>query len=125
MFQDNNDVFVFCRRSEGSEVVWGSLLGAAVVSQRRALDVCEDGGLQVAGSVGFVLPHPLDLRLLQTELLQHGGHLTLFVQEHLLVAAAEHCRTASIEGERCEKKEHISYLHTRCISNTLRSEVSF
>lgn len=89
-----------------------SFLGAAVMSQRCALNVGKDGTLQVADSVGFILPHPLDLHLLQPQLLQHGGHLALFVQEHLSVVTAQYCRTASQnreEGMKDSTTENISH----------------
>lgn len=70
----------------------GSFLGAAVLSQRRALNIGEDGALQVAGSVGLVLPHPLDLCVLQPQLLQHGRHLAFFVEERLPVVTAKYCK---------------------------------
>ena len=75
--------------SEGLEdtvEVLSSFVGA--VSQRRALNVGEEGTLQVAGSVGLILPHPPDICLLQPQLLHHGRHLTLFVKEHLSVVTA-------------------------------------
>ncbi len=84
----------------------GSLLGAAVVAQRGALHVREDGALQEASSLCLVFSHPLDLCLFQPQLLQHRRHFTLFVEECLPVVTAQYCRKASGRGRKVEDTVH-------------------
>ncbi len=69
-------------------VVHKSLVGAEV-SERRALDVREDGVLEEAGSLGLVLTHALDLSFSNAQTLQQRRHLALFVQKGFSVDGAQ------------------------------------
>lgn len=65
-----------------------SLFGAEV-SERRALDVCENGVLEEAGSLGLVLTYALDLSFSNAQPLKQRRDLTLFVQKGLSVGGTE------------------------------------
>ncbi len=67
---------------------WKSLLGAEV-SERRALDVREDGVLEEAGSLDLVLTDALDLSFSNAQTLQQRRDLALFVQKGLSVGGAQ------------------------------------
>lgn len=79
-----------------------SLRSAAVVRWTGALNIRQDGVVQETCSVRLVLPHPLDLRLFQSQLLQHGGHLAFPVKHCLFVVAAQHCRSVSRKEKQIE-----------------------
>lgn len=102
----------------------GSFLEAAVVSQRRTVNVREDGTLQIAGSVGLILPNPMDLCLLQPQLLQHGRHLALFVQKSLPVVTTQHYKTAN-RRENSMKESSTESSHTDASRQSWHKDAKF
>lgn len=61
----------------------------AEVCERGSLDVGENGILEEAGSLGFILTNALNLSFSNTQALKQRGDLTFFVQKGLSVGGAE------------------------------------
>lgn len=79
------------------------LLRTAVLSQRRTLNIAEDGTLQIVGSLGLVLLHPLDLHFFHPQLFHYGRLFALFIKQRFPVIIGQNCKKCTKGGMICNR----------------------